>query len=101
MSCVSNKNLYYWGSYQETTYNYAKTATDKSLSDLMTTYTTLMDKQTGSRQTVPPGLCADYGYMLYQQGKKEEGLALLKKEIALYPESSVFISRIIKNLEKK
>ena len=101
MSCISNQNLYYWGNYQETTYNYAKTATDKSLSDLMITYKTLMDKQNGTRKTVPPCLCADYGYMLYKQGKTEEGLALLKKEIDLYPESSVFISRIIKNLEKK
>ncbi|MDR0546360.1 MAG: DUF4810 domain-containing protein [Dysgonamonadaceae bacterium] len=99
MSCVSTNNLYYWGNYQERTYDYAKNGTDQSLSDLMTTYQTLMDKQTGSRKTVPPGICADYGYVLYKQGKKEEGLALLEKEIALYPESAVFVSRIIKNLK--
>ena len=99
-SCMTTNTLYSWGKYQENIYGYAKEQTDKSLSELMTVYQTLIDKQTGSRKTVPPGICADYGYLLVQQGKKEEGLALLRKEIALYPESSVFISRIINNLEK-
>jgi hypothetical protein len=94
------QTLYNWGNYQEQTYSYAKDATDKSLEALMKTYQTLINHPTGTRKTVPPGICADYGYLLYQQGKTEEGLALLNKEIALYPESSVFISRIIKNLQK-
>ena len=38
--------------------------------------------------------------MLLKQGKKEEGLALLKREIELYPESANFIGRIIKQFEK-
>jgi hypothetical protein len=99
-SCVSApKPLYTWGKYQEQTYAYMKDATDKSLDELQSTYQSLIDKQKGSRQTIPPGICADYGYFLYKQGKKNEGLVLLKKEIALYPESTVFISRIIKKLE--
>ncbi|GHV09560.1 lipoprotein [Bacteroidia bacterium] len=99
--CVTApKPLYSWGDYQEKTYAYTKDATDKSLDDLLNTYQKLIDTQTGTRKTVPPGLCADYGYLLYKQGKTQEGLALLEKEIALYPESSVFIARIIKNLQK-
>jgi len=49
---------------------------------------------------VQPGICAEYGYLLIKQGKREEGLQLLKKEIELYPESKVFITRIIKQFEK-
>ena len=60
-----------------------------------------IEKQNDLRKVVPPGLYAEYGYMLYQNGKTEEGLVNLKKEIALYPESAPFISRIIKQLEKK
>jgi hypothetical protein len=99
-SCISvPKPLYTWGNYQERTYAYIKDATDKSQDELLNTCQTLIDKQQGSRKTVPPGICADYGYLLYKQGKTQEGLALLEKEIALYPESSVFISRIIKKLK--
>jgi hypothetical protein len=100
-ACVSTpKPLYSWKNYQEKTYSYMKNETDKSLEELMETYQALIDKQDGVRKTVPPGICADYGYLLYKQGKKEEGLALLNKEVALYPESAVFISRIIKNIQK-
>ncbi|MDR0798328.1 MAG: DUF4810 domain-containing protein [Dysgonamonadaceae bacterium] len=100
-SCVSTpKPLYSWGNYQEKAYAYEKNGTEKSLDELMTAYQTLMKKQDGLRKTVPPGICADYGYLLYKQGKKDEGLALMQKEIALYPESTIFISRIIKQLQK-
>jgi hypothetical protein len=99
-SCASApKSLYTWGNYQERTYAYIKNATDKSLEELMKTYQSLIDKQEGSRHTIPPGICADYGYLLYKQGRTQEGLALLEKEIALYPEATAFISRIIKKLK--
>ena len=49
---------------------------------------------------VPPGTNAEYGFLLYKAGKKQEGIALLKEEIRLYPESERFISRIINQLEK-
>ncbi len=49
---------------------------------------------------VPPGLYAEYGYLLYKTGKKDEGLTFLKQEITAYPESEKYISRIIKQLEK-
>lgn len=103
VSCVSTspKPLYSWGNYQEKTYAYVKNNTDKSLDELMTAYLEIMNKQKGSRGTVPPGICADYGYLLYTQGKTEEGIAFLNKEVELYPESSVFISRIIKNLQNE
>lgn len=102
MSCVSApKQLYSWEKYQERTYSYTKNATDKSLEELMSTYQILINNQTGLRKTVPPGICADYGYLLYKQGKKQEGIALLEKEIALYPESTVFISQIIKKLQNE
>ena len=49
---------------------------------------------------MPPGLYAEYGFLLYKTGKKEEGLNYMKQEKALYPESDAYISRIIKQLEK-
>ncbi len=101
--CVSSapKPLYSWENYQEKMYDYVKNGTQESLDNLLKTYQVMIDKQNGSRQTVPPGICADYGYLLYMQGKKEEGLTFLNKEMMLYPESSAFVSRIIKNLENE
>jgi len=91
-SCGSTapKPLYYWGNYQSNTYNYVKNGTDESLDKLMESYEDIINRQTpneknavdkkaGSRATIQPGVCADYGYLLCKQGKKKEGIALLPK----------------------
>lgn len=102
VSCTSSqKTLYNWADYQQESYDYVKNSTDASLDDLLKTYEVMINKQTGTRQTVPPGICADYGYLLVKKGKKAEGIAMMKKEVALYPESAAFMSQIIKKLENE
>ncbi|MDR0574248.1 MAG: DUF4810 domain-containing protein [Tannerella sp.] len=99
-SCMPQTTLYNWGKYQEASYSYVKNNTDKDLEALLKEYQYMVDNQKGGKKTVPPGIYADYGYMLIQQGKVKEGLELMKLEMALYPESSVFIEGIIKRLEQ-
>lgn len=102
VSCTpSQKTLYNWGNYQQEAYDYVKNSTDASLDDLLKTYEVMVNKQTGTRQTIPPGICADYGYLLIKKGKKAEGIAMMKREVALYPESAAFMSRIIKKIENE
>lgn len=100
-SCsTSTKALYSWYNYEDATYRYSKKRTDELKVKVLEQYKKLVDKQKGTRGTVPPGLYAEYGYMLCMSGKKDEGLDFLKKETQLYPESEKYISRIIKQLEK-
>jgi hypothetical protein len=101
-SCGSSRDytLYSWSNYQSAIYSYAKTGSDKDIQNLEKTYERMMEVQRGTRETIPPGICADYGYLLIKNGKTEEGISFLKKEIALYPESATFIQRIIKKLEE-
>jgi hypothetical protein len=99
-SCATQKSLYTWYDSEDATYKYTKRGTDELLTKAMAQYEKVISKQKGTRKVVPPGVNAEYGYLLYKAGKKEEGLALLKAEIKAYPESETFISRIIKQLEK-
>lgn len=99
-SCGSTSNLYSWYNYEDATYQYSKKTTDELQVKVLEQYKKITDKQKGLRGVVPPGMYAEYGYLLYKTGKKEEGLAFLKKEKELYPESDMYISRIIKQLEK-
>lgn len=93
-------DLYSWYDSEDATYQYTKRNTEEKLNAAMEQYKKVITLQKGARKVVPPGVNAEYGYLLVKAGKKEEGLALLKEEIALYPESEKFISRIIKQLEK-
>ena len=99
-SCSTTKNLYSWYDYEDTTYQYHKKQTEELKIKVLQEYQKLSEKQKGMRGVAPPGLSAEYGYMLYMSGKQKEGLDLLRMEIKLYPESEKYISRIIKQLEK-
>ena len=79
----------------------------------------------GTRRVPPPGICAEYGYMLlipenaaifaehataiqrrsfastdYAAFFPEKGKEMLQKEIELYPESAKFIAPLIERLCK-
>jgi len=99
-SCTGPQQLYSWGKYEKTSYDYLKKSDEVSTQLMLEDYQKIINKQTGTRGVVPPGIYADYGFLLIQGGKKEEGEAMLLKEIALYPESSVFIERIIKMIKE-
>lgn len=98
-SCSTQKPLYTWGNYETTSYNYLKNADEKSIQELIENYQKIIEIQKGTRGVIPPGVCADYGFLLLQEGKTEEGKEMLMKEIALYPESKIFIERILKMTE--
>ena len=99
LSCGSTK-LYSWYDYQEDYYHYLKNADNESLEDLTKTYQKIVEKQKESRGVVPPGIYADYGWLLLQSGKTEEGKAMLAKEVVLYPESEVFVGCFLKRFGK-
>jgi len=99
-ACTIQKPLYSWGNYPSTSYNYLKNGDDESTQELIKSYQTIINEQKGSRGVVPPGIYADYGFILLKANKTAEGKAMLLQEIALYPESKVFIERILKMTEK-
>lgn len=99
-SCGSSaKSLYSWHGYDDVAYDYSKSQSPESLEKLTNTYQKMIERQKGTRGIVPPGIYAEYGYLLIKQGKVKDGIALMEQEIALYPESSVFINRIIKQFK--
>jgi len=99
-SCVTTQTLYSWENYEKASYNYLKNSDEKSTQELIENYQKIINKQTGTRGIVPPGIYADYGFVLLQVNRTDEGKAMLQKEMELYPESKVFIERILKMLEQ-
>ena len=131
-SCGITSTLYYWGDVQNgaTTYenliykNYDK-QTPESLCKLICMYEDIVSNPGGTRKMPPPGICAEYGYILlipenaaifaeyattmqkrtftsgdYASFFPEKGKEMLQKEIELYPESAKFIAPLIERLCK-
>ena len=131
-SCGITSSLYYWGGMQNGATTYENLAykkydkqTPESLCNLICMYEDIVSNPGGTRRMPPPGICAEYGYMLlipenavifaehatalqrrtfasgdYASFFPEKGKELLKKEIELYPESAKFIAPLIERLCK-
>ncbi len=98
-SCSAPTNLYTWSKYEKSSYNYLKNNDEKSNANLEEEYKNIIKKQKGIRGIVPPGVYADYGFFLLQANRVDEGKAMLTKEMELYPESKIFLGKIIKMTE--
>lgn len=131
-SCGFTSSLYYWGGTQNgvTTYenlvyrNYDK-QTPESICKMICMYEDIVSNPGGVRKMPPPGICAEYGYLLlipenasifaeyassmqkrtfssndYAAFFPERGKEMMQKEIELYPESAKFIAPLIEKLCK-
>lgn len=131
-SCATSR-LYYWGSdafsdngtskYESLAYKNYDQQTPKSICELLCLYDDMTSHPGGKRNVVPPGICAEYGFLLLQPDiasifeqnatKKqlktfqsddlsalffEKGKEMLSKEMDLYPESKKFIEPLLKRI---
>lgn len=131
-SCGFTTSLYYWGgdlygttTYENLTYQNYDKQTPESICKLICMYEDMVTYPGGTRRVPPPGICAEYGYMLlipenavifaehatamqrrsfastdYAAFFAEKGKEMLQKEIELYPESAKFITPLIERLCK-
>ena len=131
-SCGMTSALYYWGGekngatiYENLAYKNYDKQTPESICKLICMYEDVVSNPGGARKMPPPGICAEYGYMLlipenaadfaehatamqkrvfasgdYASLFSEKGKEMLQKEIELYPESVKFIAPLIERLCK-
>jgi hypothetical protein len=92
--CATNHERYDWGNYESSLYVYYKNPASaarlvQSLQSLITTA-----NQTG--RPVAPGIYAEYGYLLMQEGKSKGAIAAFREEEDHWPESKVFMDQMMK-----
>lgn len=133
-SCGVSTSLYNWGglglsgtsAYEQLAYKNFDKQSPKSVCGLVSMYEGLVTKPGGLRQVPPPGICAEYGYLLllpetavtfnenatdvqkklftsieYSAFFREYGLELMAKEMEYYPESTKFIKPLIERFSKR
>ncbi len=90
--------LYYWGDYETSLFErYVENNnqhTDAYLSQ------TLLEAEQQHRK-VPPGVYADYGFLLYTRGDKAGAIANFQKERSLYPESLALMNKLIERIQQQ
>jgi hypothetical protein len=92
--CVTHNQRYAWGTYDPSLYAYYKDPTkEAALAESLAAVISTADSQ---HAQVPPGIYAEYGYLQLQEGKNLAAIELFKQEEAHWPESKVFMDRMIK-----
>jgi hypothetical protein len=92
--CVTNHQHYGWGTYDPALYAYYKDPTKEAA--LAESLAAIISTADANHAPVPPGIYAEYGYLQLQEGKNLTAVDLFKQEKSHWPESKVFMDRMIK-----
>ena len=94
--CQTTKPLYHYGAYQDSVYAHFKNE-DSSVTQEIDALEKTIAKSAAKNLQVGPGLNAHLGYLYIESGQMDKGVAYLRQEKALYPESAQFIDFLLKN----
>lgn len=92
LAACTPPSVYEWGNYERSLYTYYKNP--ESVDKLMTTLELTISKGETDKR-VPPGLYAEYGYLLMVSDRRDEAITYFKKEKSAWPESTVLMDKLI------
>lgn len=91
--CVTNQSMYNWGGYSDAMYRfYQEPEQEQRFADSLLTIIT--DNEAAATR-VPPGVYAEYGYMMLSMGKSADAVEYFIKEQEAWPESKPFMDTVI------
>jgi hypothetical protein len=93
------QTLYQWGSYEEQIYamynDPGKVPIETQLQNLEGDYQRIK----AENGVVPPGFNAQLGYLYFQNGKTDQALQSFETEKSLFPESTIYMDRLIARIK--
>ncbi len=91
--------LYDWGRYENgLSAHYIGSDDGETRTELERTVTQL---QQGDPRRIPPGVLADYGFVLYQRGEYERAIEYFQREAKLFPESAALMNKLIARVRER
>lgn len=96
-----NKVLYTHYDYQDVVYTYAKEMEkfqDKDFKNMAKIFSPIVKEPQGENLVPPPGTYADYAYLLYKRGERDEAKTYFEKEYLTYPESKTYVQTLMEKL---
>jgi len=101
ISGCHSPDAYYWGHYESLVYDmYAKPdkVPPERQAEVMEAD---LQKAIAANKPVPPGFRAHLGYIYFELGKADLAQREFESEKKQFPESAVFMDRMLANLTKK
>jgi len=100
-ACAPKTGLYYWGGYEDQIHTMYYSP-DKAAPELQViSLEAMMEKAKAAGKPLPPGFHAHLGYEYAVSGQKDKALDQFLLEKQQYPESTVYMDLLIKQLQPK
>jgi|TARA_B110000908_G_C10116555_1_gene385573 hypothetical protein len=91
---------YYWGKYSYTYHALIKEPSTESRANHQETLLNIIAESQEQNLRVPPGIHAELGNLLALNNQTDAAVAEFETEVKLYPESKVFLERLLSGLSK-
>lgn len=92
VGCVQNTQMYLWGSYSQTLYEYKKNPSNENLIKHIDMLQKIVSASNKYNMRVPPGVYSELAYMKKLQDPAFNVTELLELEKRTYPESEKFMN---------
>ena len=99
LSACAPQTRYHWGQYDTALYQHYKNPQDRDAYVEALRTTILEADQLGEK--VPPGVCAEYGYALFEEGQAAQSLPWFQREKESWPDSTVLMDKMIRNAQRR
>ena len=96
--CKSNE-IYYWGNYESTLYDYRKEPNELSLTKHKNQLEFIVTNAPTKNKRVPPGVYFELGMIEAKLGNMTRSVELLNLEKSLFPEATTYVDKALANLE--
>ena len=97
-ACLPAKQ-FYWGSYEDSLYSRQQHAGVNGEAEAASMLLATINEAQADNGKVGPGIHADYGFLLFKQGRTDEAIAELQKESALYQESKPLMETMVSRIQ--
>jgi hypothetical protein len=97
--CTTTRTTYAWGNYDDALHSLYKNP-GKHQEYVAALKTNILESERKG-YTTPPGIYAEYGYAMYEEGNAPEAVAYYRKEMAAWPESRTFMEKMIVAAERQ
>ncbi|WP_115717787.1 DUF4810 domain-containing protein [Gallaecimonas mangrovi] len=99
-ACAVNHDIYYWGKYSETAYQYKKDPTPENRKAHFNSMLDIVEHAKAKHKKIPPGIYAELGMMEEKDHDNAKALEYFHMEESLFPESAPLLNRMIGQIKK-
>lgn len=98
VGCATSQTTYRWGNYEDALLAHYQNPQDQKA--FVASLKTIILESERSGTKIPPGIYAEYGFALYEEGATADAIAYFQREADAWPASRAFMEKMVANAQR-